>query len=358
MNLYWQAVSPYLLPALVAFGLTFLFTRLALYFFPKWGLMDRPHLYGLNRSPIPYTGGLILFAVFLVCAVLFMNWDKHLIGVVLAASMILLVSFVDDRRGLSPFFRLGVQILAALTIIIAGIGIDAITNPFGGIIALDTYQIPVEIQGKIYNITLLADLFTLFWIVAMINTVNWLDGLPGLVSGISIIGSVVMFILSIRPNFHSIDQGNVSLLAAIIAGMAFAFWWFDFSPPKILMGDTGSMFLGFLLAVLAIFSGAKIATAFLIMGFPLLDFFWVILRRLFQGRSPFKGDLYHFHHRLLRAGLTQRQSIILIYIISALFGGMALFLNSHAKLIAILTMIGLMLVLGTFVVVRANKVKS
>jgi UDP-GlcNAc:undecaprenyl-phosphate GlcNAc-1-phosphate transferase len=304
----------------------------------------------LKRKPIPYYGGLILFVVFFVCAFFFLELDKHLVGLLTAAALIVGVSFLDDRFNLNPLLRLGVQFLAAFTVVLSGIGMTSITNPFGGIIPLDTYQIPFEIGGVIYHFTVLADVFTILWIVAMINTVNWLDGLPGLVSGISFIGSLLIFMLGIRPNFHYIDQADVAILAIVMAGMTLAFWFFDFWPPKMLMGDTGAMFLGFLLAILSIFAGGKIATAFLIMGFPLLDFVWVIARRILQGKSPFKGDLYHFHHRLLRAGLTERQVVVTIYLISALFGGIALFLDSKEKLVAIGVMVVLMGGLGVWAV--------
>jgi UDP-GlcNAc:undecaprenyl-phosphate GlcNAc-1-phosphate transferase len=358
MDAYLEALTPYLVPGFIAFALTFGFTALSLFFFPKWGLMDKPKKYGLKRQPIPYSGGLIMYVVFLICAVLFMEFDKHLTGVVLAATLLVGVSFLDDRKGLSPILRLGVQVLAGITVILAGIGITSVSNPFGGLIYLDGWEIPLSIGDTMYQLTVWADLITILWIVAMINTLNWLDGLPGLVSGIGTIGAVVMFVLSIRPDFHFIDQTDVSMLAVIIAGIGFAFWLFDFHPPKILMGDTGSMFLGFMLAILAIFSGGKIATALLIMGFPFLDAAWVILRRLYQKKSPFKGDLFHFHHRLLKAGFSERKSILIIYTICAIFGGLALFLGSGEKLVAIIVMLVLMIILGTLVVVRGKKLQS
>jgi len=206
MHPYLEAISPYLLPGLISLILTIVLVRLALWIFPKVGLMDRPHLYGLTRKPIPYSGGLILFLSLIICVILFMDFNKHLIGVMIAAGMLVFMNFWDDRHGLNPFFRLLIQILAALTVVMAGIGITSITNPLGGTFQLDSYQIPITINNTIYNCTLLADIFTIFWIVALINTTNWLDGVPGLVSGISAIGSIVLFFLSIRPDFHYFDQ--------------------------------------------------------------------------------------------------------------------------------------------------------
>ncbi len=357
MIAYLQALQPYLLPGFVAFALTFVLTAFSLYAFPRLGLLDRPKKYGLKRAPIPYSGGLIIFVVFLICLGIFMDFDKHLWGVLIAATMIVGVSFLDDRFGLNPFLRLGVQLLAAVTVILAGVGITSVTNPLGGLIYLDTYEIPITIADTVYNFTVLADLFTILWIILLMNTLNWMDGVPGIVSGLTTIGSVVMFVLAIRPNFHYIDQADVALLAIILAGSAFAFWLFDFTPAKILMGDTGSMFLGFMLATLAIFSGGKIATALLIMGFPILDALWVIGRRIYQKQSPFKGDLRHIHHRLMKAGFSERQAVFFIYTVSVIFGGTALFLGSAQKMVALSIMLGLMVILGGLVVMkgRANK---
>src|SRR3990167_4800992 len=116
MNAYFTVLQPYLIPGFVAFALTFGLTAISLFLFPKWGLMDKPHKYGFKRRPIPYSGGLILYGVFVLSAWWFMDFGKHLTGVVVAATLLTVVSFVDDRRGLNPFFRLGVQILATLTI--------------------------------------------------------------------------------------------------------------------------------------------------------------------------------------------------------------------------------------------------
>lgn len=355
MQTYWEAFVPYLLPGFTAFALTFLFAALSLWIFPKLGLMDRPHLYGFTRPPIPYSGGWVMFVSFMIGVFLFMDIDKQLAGVLLAATMLVVVSFLDDRYNLNPLLRLSVQFLAALTVVVAGVGITSVTNPLGGLIHLDTYQLPILFKGVEYHFTLLADLFTIVWLILLMNTVNWLDGLPGQVSGISTIACVILFILSIRPDFHYIDQTNVAVLSILLAGVSFAFWFFDLAPPKILMGDTGTMFLGFMLGILALFAGGKIATTLLIMGFPILDAVWVITRRLWQGKSPFKGDLSHFHHRLRRAGFTERQAVFTIYTICGLFGVTALFLGSKQKLVAIGVMSVLMFILGTLVVLRGRK---
>ncbi|MFC1810259.1 glycosyltransferase family 4 protein [Patescibacteria group bacterium] len=322
---------------------------MALKFFPKLGLLDRPNKYGLKRKPIPYYGGLVFIVVFITATLLFVDIDARVLGVLIGALMIAGVSFIDDLRGLNPWIRLFVQLLGALTVVISGIGIESISNPFGDPIILDQFKLNIPFGDSILTITLLADLFTIFWIVLIVNTMNFLDGLNGLVSGVSFIAVLTLFVLSIGEH-NIVDQSTVATLTIIVAMTALAFWFFDFHPAKILMGDTGSMFLGFIIAVFAIFAGGKIATAFLVLGFPILDAFWVITRRIVQGRSPMKGDLKHLHHRLIEVGLTERKALILIYILCAFFGGSAIFLGTSQKLYLIIVMGFLMLIMASMIV--------
>ncbi|MFC1655916.1 glycosyltransferase family 4 protein [Patescibacteria group bacterium] len=338
----------YLIPALFSFLLTGILTLLALKLFPKWGLLDRPHKYGLKRKPIPYYGGLVIVFVFVLSVIIFTDIDKNVLGVLIGALMIAGISFLDDLKGVSPWIRLIVQFLAAFTIVISGIGIESITNPLGGVIELNRFIIGVPFGDNVLEFTILADIFTIIWIVLIVNTMNFLDGLNGLVSGVGFIAAITVFILSIGEH-NVIDQTTVATIAVILASTCLAFWFFDFYPAKILMGDTGSMFIGFLLAVFAIFSGGKIATAFLVLGFPILDAFWVITRRIVRGQSPMKGDLKHLHHRLVEVGLTDRKALVLIYLLCTFFGGSAIFLGSTQKLYLIISM-------GVFMVIMASMI--
>lgn len=341
-----------LLPSIIAFISTLFLIKLVLIFFPKWGLLDRPAKYGIKRAPIPYYGGIVIYLVFSLLLLLFLPIDKHLIGFLSAGSLLVLVSFLDDKFGLSPTLRLFIQFLAALIVVLAGIGITNITNPFGGEINLNQWQIPFNLSGIDYHFTVLADIFTIIWVMGMINTMNWLDGIAGLTSGIAVIAGVTLGTLSLTP---LVNQPEIALISFIFAAACSAFWLFDFYPPKLLMGDTGSMFLGFVLAIIGIFSGGKVATAFMVMGFPILDAAWVILRRLKEGRSPFQGDKKHFHHRLLEVGLSERKALLVIYLICLLFGVSALFLTTLGKFIAILLMIFLMSSIGFFLIKREKK---
>jgi UDP-GlcNAc:undecaprenyl-phosphate GlcNAc-1-phosphate transferase len=346
----------YLFPALSAFILTILSVLIAKRLFPKLGLMDKPEKYGLKRKPIPYPGGILLFIVFALLTLIFFDPSVKVIGLLLGSGILVLVSFIDDRIELPAWFRLLIQLLVAVIMVIVGIGVETITNPFGGYIALDQYKFVLEFGDFQTTILALSGLFTVIWIMLIVNTMNWLDGIPGLTSGITVIGGLTLFFLSITD---LVNQPETATLALIVAMIAFAFWIFDFYPPKIIIGDSGSMFFGLLLAVLAIFSGGKIATAFLILGFPIMDAIYVIIHRIYNKQAPWKGGEWdkhrkavHLHHRMLQAGLSERQVLIIVYLLAAAFGLSALFLGTQGKFWAIIIIFFLSFVLGMLLRVK------
>ncbi|PIZ74888.1 hypothetical protein COY07_00005 [Candidatus Peregrinibacteria bacterium CG_4_10_14_0_2_um_filter_43_11] len=350
----------YIIPALSAFVLTLLSVLIVLKFFPKIGLMDRPDKYGLNRKPIPYPGGILLYFVFVALALIFFDPTVKLIGLIVGGGLLVLVNFIDDRINLPPWFRLIVQLTVALIMVGVGIGIETITNPFGGHIDLSQLQLTIVIGTFSKTILLLSGLFTIAWILLIVNTMNWLDGIPGMTSGITVIGGLTLFFLSISK---IVNQPDVAMLALIIAMIALAFWCFDFYPPKILMGDSGSMLLGLLLAVTAIFSGGKIATAFLILGFPILDALYVITYRILNKQAPWKGGEWdhqrkavHLHHRLLHFGLSEKQALLVIYALCATFGIIALFLGTRGKFWAIIVIAFLSFMLGILLRAKGKKI--
>ncbi|MFA6024511.1 MAG: MraY family glycosyltransferase [Candidatus Gracilibacteria bacterium] len=335
---------------ITAFGFTAAFAWGALRLFPRLGLMDRPERYGHKRSPIPYPGGVASFFAFLATVALAfpgVGGNAVLVSVLAGASLLAFTCFLDDRFGLSPYLRLLIQVLVAFCVVAGGVGISSITNPFGDPLVLDGLNIPFHFGNLAFTLTVFADILTVAWVVTMVNAFNWIDGVPGMANASAATASFILLLLSMRPDFHFVDQTLSIALSATILGLSLGFLIFDFPKPKMLMGDTGSMLLGFLLAVTAIISGGKIATTILVLGFPILDFVWVILRRLFKGQSPFKGDLGHFHHRLLRAGFSDRQVVILFALTGGLFGGISLLLHTEGKLIALALLAGGMLVLLT-----------
>lgn len=331
-----------------AFLLTFTLGLGALWLFPKIGLMDRPERYGHQRKPIPYPGGVAVVLGILIPLLSLLSYSSALGSVLLGLVLLAVTCFWDDRRGLSPFFRLGIQVLAGLLLVFGGLGVNSITNPFGAPIVLDAWQIPLDFGAWTFTFTVLADLFTLFWVVTMINAFNWVDGVPGMANSLAVVSSGVLLVLSTRDGFHSVDQTLAIALSAVILGASLAFLIFDFPKPKMLLGDTGSMTLGFLLAATALISGGKIATTLLVLGFPLIDFVWVVSRRIVRKQSPFKGDLWHFHHRLQKAGYSDRQIVLFFALSSVVFGGIALFLHTEGKLIALGILFSFMVLLALF----------
>lgn len=337
-------------PAIFSFVLAIVFILLALKFFPKLKLMDRPHKYGLDRAPIPYYGGLAIYFAFLISLLIFVPLEKHVIGLLIGSSMIMLLGFFDDLFGLSPWFRLGVQFLAAVVLVLFGIGILSIKLPFIGVISFDQF-----LWGGIY---MASALFTILWVMTILNTMNFVDGVSGLVSGVSFVAGLTIFFLSVNPGLHENPQSQlpVALIALIIAMISLAFLLFDFPAAKILMGDTGSTFLGFMLASLAIFSGGKVATAFLVLGIPILDMIWVVLRRTMSGKKFWQGDLMHLHHRLLKLGFSRRQVVLLYLLITAVFGFSAVMLvSSQQKFFMVVALTVLMLLLAAALVAVPNR---
>ncbi len=349
----------YILPGLSACILTLLSILIALKVFPKIGLVDKPKKYGLKRKPIPYPGGIILYFVFAALALIFFEPTTKLIGLLLGGGLLVGVSFIDDRIELPAWLRLFVQIIVGVIMVAVGVGIETITNPFGGYLWLNTVILTINWGDTVFNLMLLSAIFTVIWIVLIVNTMNWLDGIPGLVSGITVLSSLTLFFLSIS---EIVNQPEVAMLAIIVSGIAFVFWIFDFYPPKIILGDSGSMFFGFLLAVIAIFSGGKIATAFLILGFAIIDVLYVVVSRLIKKQAPWKGgewDKYrkavHLHHRMLKFGLSERQVLVAIYILSAIFGVSALFLGTKGKFWAIIILAFASFALGLFLHLKRRK---
>lgn len=329
-----------------SFGLSVVFSWIALKTFPKLGLMDKPHKYGLKRKPVPYPGGAAIFVAFVAALVTFLPIDRMLGAVLLGATLLTVVNFFDDLKGLSPFLRLGIQFVAAGLLVVGGIGIASISNPLGGAIILDSWNIPFNLGDLSFTFTVFADLLTIVWVMTMINAFNWIDGVPGMSSSVAAVSALILLLLSSRPEFHYLDQTAAITLSSIVLGISLGFLIFDFPKPRMLIGDTGSMLLGFLLAVAAIISGGKIATTVLVLGFPILDFVWVIGRRLVKGQSPFHGDLWHFHHRLLKAGLSERKVVIFFAMTAGVFGGLSLLLHTEGKVIAFVAILTIMLILA------------
>lgn len=348
----------YIIPFLVSFLLVILITPLVKRFAWKKNIVDDPRIYPerkIQGKSVPLLGGIAIFFSFALVLLFYTFFtdrvlggymlSKHIVGIVLAGVLLIIGGYLDDKYNLKPRKQLFWPLLGVLVIVTAGIGIPYITNPFGGTLYLDTVKIELfSLGGVPYYFTLWADILALGWLLGMVYTTKFLDGLDGLVPGIGAIGAFVVFVLSLTS---TVAQPETALVSIILAGALAGFLVFSFHPARIFLGEGGSTFVGFMLGVLAILSGAKIATALLIMGIPILDVIWVIVRRVLkEKRSPFWGDKKHLHFRLLDVGLSHRQSVLFLYLITAVFGITSLFLKTQGKLTALLVLLGVMLVIA------------
>ena len=351
----------YLLPLLFSFLLVIVLTFFVKWLAKKLKIIDYPAIdRKIHKKPTPLLGGLAIFLSFFIIVFLYAYLTDDLVGaniklkfiwgIFIAGLLLMIGGFLDDKYNLKSHKQIIWPLLAVMVVILSGIGIKVITNPFGGVFHLDTYQfILFWFEGTAYKVTILADIFTFVWLMGMMYTTKFLDGLDGLVSGITAIGSIVIFFFAIVTKFY---QPDTALLAIILTGCCLGFLIFNFHPAKIFLGEGGSLFTGFMLGILAIIAGSKIATALLIMGIPILDVAWVIVRRLWYKISPFKtADKKHLHFRLLDVGFSHRSAVIFLYFLTALFGITTLFLQSKQKLIALGILFLVMIILAVTLVV-------
>ncbi len=291
------------------------------------GALDRPNARKVHQVPMPLWGGLGVFFGFLITlglmlaaveplrAALTHRLTQHLVGMLLAGGLIVVVGMIDDRFGMPAKVKLLCQIVIGLQMIWFGIRIDYLSIPYYGVVFLEPWQ---------------SVLLTLFWMVGITNALNLLDGLDGLLAGVSMTTALVFLGVSLLKG-----QFVVALVMASLAGCALGFLRYNFNPAQIFMGDTGSLFFGVMFAGWSMVGLLKsTATLALIvpvclMGVPILDTSMAILRRSLSGRPIFQADKEHLHHRLLGLGLTQRQVVAVIYFINILFGlvGLALALT-------------------------------
>lgn len=313
----------------------------ALKFFPRLGLLDFPERYGLTRARIPYPTGMLSAATFLGLYPTIFLIGTHEWGVILAIILLGAVAFIDDRSPLPFSLRLSVQILIALLVFVAGSRIYTLTGPFGGYLKLDTLLLHLPLVG---SLPVMSGIFTVLWLLLTINALNWFDGIPGQVSVLSAIGFLLLGCLTLLRA----HQPQIALFCFVLAGIALAAVLFDFPPARMLMGDSGSMFFGLMLGLIGIYQGGKVATAFLVLGIPLIDAVFVVMRRLHRGSSPFKGGRDHLHHLLLQKGWSQRQVVVFTALVSAVFGTTALFLTTVGKAVEIAVLIVVMIIIHRY----------
>lgn len=309
--------------------------------FLKLKLVDDPVKYGFDRKPVSYSMGVLGVLSFCILSLFFLDVTWQVGSILIAVSVLGLVCFLDDIYKLPPWFRLFVQILAALLVVLGGTRILSVTNPL-------TF-VPIELGyfGVIVGV---------LWIVSLTNLMNFLDGVSGLSSGVSAVGFLIILFLSIIPGMHETDQTLVQVMSISLFLIAFWSFVFEFPRPKFLIGDSGTMFFGFMLGVLSMINGGKLATAGLVLLIPLFDGAWVVLRRVWSKKSPFAGDTDHLHHRLERIGFS-KESILFLYIgLSFIFGLIAVFVwNTFFKIVSLLLLLAALTVTGFLVWTKEKK---
>ncbi|MDQ0507961.1 Phospho-N-acetylmuramoyl-pentapeptide-transferase [Aedoeadaptatus ivorii] len=306
----------------------------------KVGLYDIPKdERRVHKMPIPVSGGLAIFFAVVAGVLLFLPLDRANIAYLIGAAVVAFTGLYDDKFDMSPKAKFLFQILAGLILVLGGVRIEFFTNPFYG-------------EDLLINLDFLAIPITVFWVVGITNTINLIDGLDGLACGISGIASISLMFVAYR-----FDQKEMAVLAAILAGSCLGFLPYNFNPAKIFMGDTGALFLGFTLSYLSIQGVMKsiaLITIFipvLILGVPVFDTTFAMIRRKLSGKSIAEADRGHLHHRLLNRGLNQKQTVGSLYGISILFGIVGnLVSNMHEKngLITAIIIIALVGILALF----------
>jgi UDP-GlcNAc:undecaprenyl-phosphate/decaprenyl-phosphate GlcNAc-1-phosphate transferase len=347
MNYFYLFVVTFLL----ALSLTFLIRKFA----NKIGVVDEPtEDRKIHKKRIPLLGGLAIFLTFFV--VLFFVKEElllgelsewHWLGVFAGALVLMIGGYLDDKYEMKARHAIIFPIIASVLVVVGGVGIEKITNPMGGYIYFDTIKIPIlNIHGIWHCFVLFSDLLIFTWLLGMMYTTKLLDGIDGLVTGVVAIGAFIIFLFTISEQYY---QGDIAIASIILCAACVGFLVFNWHPASIFLGEGGSLFLGFILGVLAIISGGKIAIALLVMGIPIMDVVWVIFRRIKEGKNPFKfADKKHLHHRLLALGIGQRKTVLVYYLFASGFGLCALFLQSVGKIFALGALIVSMMTIVIF----------
>lgn len=318
-----------IVPFVIAFAFSFASTPIVTQLAFKIGAVDIPKdNRRMHKKPIPRLGGLAIifgFAVALLCVS--HNLNRGIGATMIGAAIIAVMGVIDDCKDLNAKLKFLIQIIAALVVIYGGnVKITVFTNP--NLLSDNPYLVFPE---------WLSVSLTVIWIVFITNAVNFIDGLDGLAAGVSAIMSVSLVFISVRTG-----ESAIAIIGMALMGSCFGFLPYNFNPAKIFMGDTGSTFLGFMLATLSVqgvfksYAVISFAVPLLILGLPLFDASFAMIRRILTGKSPMTADRGHLHHRLIDMGFSQKQTVFILYAISAVLGISAVLLAESGAMRAIL----------------------
>ncbi len=328
---------------IVAMAVAFAATPLVKAIAVRIGAVDVPRdNRRMHDHPIPLIGGLAIFAGFLAGSLIFTRYGRINWFILLGAVVILALGVVDDIKAMKPIPKLIGQICAAILPVLAGVRINVMFNPFSsvGYSNLGTWGV----------------LVTVIWIVGIINAVNFIDGLDGLAAGVSAISAIIMLVIAVVGR-----QWHLVIFLAALAGACVGFLPFNFNPAKIFMGDTGSQFLGYMLAVLSVqgmfkfYALISFAIPFLILGLPIFDAAFAIIRRTIKGQNPMKADKDHFHHKLISMGFNQKQAVTILYIFSLGLGLCAVVLTTSRGLKTIILITAILVSMAVSLAITYNE---
>ena len=300
----------------------------------KIGAVDKPNERKVHTKIMPRMGGLAIYLSFFIVLFLSHDMTKQHIGLLIGCTVLVLVGIIDDKTDMPAKIKLLGQILAACIVVVSGVRVEFMTNfILGGVFPLYIFSVP----------------FTVLWIVAITNAVNLIDGLDGLAAGTSIIAAATMAISG-----YATGQTEMASMALILIGASLGFLKYNFHPAKIFMGDTGSMFLGYNLSVLAImgftksFTVLSLVTPILVLAIPILDTLFAIIRRKMNNKPIFKPDKNHLHHCLLNYGFSHRNTVLIIYAVSAVLAlcGLIMTYLNPAQGMCLLVVISVIIIYG------------
>lgn len=321
--------------AVISMVLSAIFTPVVKKIAFKFKVLDIPKdKRKIHKKPTPLLGGLAIYGSF-VLTLIFKSGtlSKAELGIIFGATIIVIGGILDDRYDIKPRYKLIFQILATGVLILFGVKITFITNP-------------LFTSNQYLDIGLISIPITILWVIGITNALNLIDGLDGLAAGVALISSITIFIIAIINN-----RVDAAILTAILSGAILGFLPYNFNPASIFMGDTGAQLLGFLLAAISMGGTIKSAAAFAIavpilaLGIPIYDTIFAVIRRKVNGRPIMQADRGHLHHRLIDMGLTQRQTVVIMYLISAILGSFAIIAMQISNQRAYMVLAGVMIFL-------------
>src|SRR3990167_5076907 len=344
--------------SLLAFIVSLVITKPTISLSKRIGLVDDPkkrsHPAHIHEGIIPRAGGIPLYLGLLIPSLLFITISKIVIGILIVGALIIIVGILDDFYDISPYIRFFLNIILVSIVIFFGLGIPYVSNSFfGGVVQLDSFTFTFDLFWT-HTFLVWSNIVSIIWIVALMNFVNWSKGVDGQMPGFVLIAALFLGSLSFRIPAHHITKESIILLSFITAGSFGGFLVWNVYPQKIMPGYGGGSLAGFMLGVLSILSFGKIGIVILILSIPLIDACYVIIRRLKNRTSPFRGDALHFHHRLLQMGWGKMRIALFYWIITFLFGLSSFFLYGIQKVLALIMVAGAL----AFFIIISERIKK